>query len=544
MNADGQFELFLDDAGRRAREAPSPSPPSFVPPVRASPEPDDEALAAPWDDPALLAGPSAVAALAARVRAIAFTAPLHALEANKVRFGGEAWSRLNLLELAFHAIDVVALRMDFDTGATYDDAVVAVAALARLQAPDLADPERVGERVVEGLISGRSGTDDSAHSASYGGWGPDGYVSRRYDYALLTDHVDADGEFYLRVTDPAITVLIGALELDVESAQVAAELRLRELVKRGLLTAALREAENARYRSIRYMEQLRRQLAAARLSTTEPGVLASVDELVDDALDHVLARYKAERSILANVAKTRDAAADDLVGVRKANELIDRLSDCQRRHQALHARLIRARGEFRDAHAASLAVPPTSASRVDLERQLLRPMLEATLRSTDVVAGLLLRLSAAPGAPPLADLEQLTAALCLPVTGPADLGVVVDLDVELVEMDPEERFNDGAWDLTDSLLADVDAPTRLSALVDRAAALELDDDARNAAATLLVLRAAHAHDPQLSDRARRRDTTPFLVALSDGASFGADAVAGDDLLLVPARLGAEEPADG
>ena len=45
--------------------------------------------------------------------------------------------------------------MDFDAGADYDDVVTAVAALARIQAPDVPDLHRVGERVLEGLISGR-----------------------------------------------------------------------------------------------------------------------------------------------------------------------------------------------------------------------------------------------------------------------------------------------------------------------------------------------------------------------------------------------------
>src|ERR671911_2689676 len=71
-----------------------------------------EPASGPADDPTLLSGPSAIASLGMRARAVAYTRPLHELESSKVRLGGEAWVRLNLVELGFLAIDVVALRMD------------------------------------------------------------------------------------------------------------------------------------------------------------------------------------------------------------------------------------------------------------------------------------------------------------------------------------------------------------------------------------------------------------------------------------------------
>ena len=80
----------------------------------------------------------------------------------------------------------------------------------------------------------------------------------------LTEHLDAEGELYLRATDAAITVLIGALELDVESAQIAAELRLNELVRRGLLTAAI----DAGLDAVTIQADLTVGAEAARLFTT------------------------------------------------------------------------------------------------------------------------------------------------------------------------------------------------------------------------------------------------------------------------------------
>jgi hypothetical protein len=472
---------------------------------------DVEALDDPWDaagDPSLLTGPSAITSLGVRAKAVAYTRPLHDLEANKGRLGGEAWARLNLIELGFHAIDVVALRMDFDSGARHDDVIAALATLARHQDADLDEPRRVGERVLEGLITGRGGSDAEAHQAAYGSWGADGYVAKRFDFALLTEHVDEDGEFYLRATDPAISVLMGALELDVESAQVASELRLNELVKRGLLTAAIGEARRAKYRSIQYMNQLQRQISHAQMHTTEPGMLGAVDRLVERALGHVVERYQSERAIVANVAATRDNA-DDPVARRRANQLIVELEECGVRHQHLQRRLVRARSEFRAAHAEQLAAGPTPASRVDLERQLLRPVLQAPLVAADRLASRLFGLTTGPQPSPLVDLDQLAGSLCaLPSTGD-ELGERVGED-DLVDVDERRRFDDETWDAVDELLAGIEAPTRLSDLVALAGAPGDGQDAvlpdRLAArAHLLALRALHELDPGLAEQIRQAE---------------------------------------
>lgn len=517
---------------------------------------DPDELAEPFfdpaDDPTLLSGPSAIASLGARARAIAYTKPLHDLEASKGRVGGEGWAGLNLVELGFHAIDVVALRMDFDSGARHDDVIAALAALARHQAPALDEPWRVGERVLEGLITGRSGTDAESHQAAYGSWGPDGYVAKRFDYALITEHIDADGEFYLRATDPAISVLMGALDVDVESAQIASELRLNELVKRGLLTAAIHEAQRAKYRSIQYTNQLAREVSRARMQVTAPGALRAVDVLVEHAIEHVIDRYQAERAIIRNVAEARDEAQDPRAR-RRANQLIAELEQCELRHQHLQRRLIRARSDFRAAHAEQLAVGPAPPSRVDIERQLLGPLLRAPLRAADAIAHLGFRLSAAPDPPPLVDLDQLVAALCSLPQGGDDLGEHVgdDDDGDLVDS-TGKRFDNEDWDAVDRALASIDAPTTLGELAARVVQ-EADDagepsDVGDRRAHLVALHAVHGFDPALTEHIVRAEATQdasdqrVLWWRPTGSTFVAGAVSGDDLAAFPAWV-TSDPAE-
>lgn len=497
-------------------------------------------------DPTLLSGPSAITSLGMRARAIAYTRPLHDLEANKGRLGGEKWTRLNLIELGFHAVDVVALRMDFDSGARHDDVISALAVLAQQQDPELEDPWRVGERVLEGLITGRGGGDAEAHRVTYGSWGSAGYVAKRFDYALLTEHVDEDGVFYLRATDPAISVLMGALDLDVESAQIASELRLNELVRRGLLAAAIQEAQRAKYRSIQYTNQLQRQIAHAQMNTTEAGSLQAVDKLVEHALTHVIDRYRAERAIIANVTQTRDDA-DDPTARRRANQLIAELEQCEIRHQHLQKRLIRARTEFRVAHAEQLAAAPAPPSRVDLERQLLRPVLRAPLAAADKIAALVYRLALAPQPPPLVDPEQLVGALCALPPASDELGSSIDPDDDLIDVPDRRRFDDAAWDAVEEIIGAIDAPATLSGLLTRlsephgdGAVTVLDSADLNATSHLLVLQAMHGFDPALAEHVRASEqpgSEPEARVLwwrPNGERFMTDTLLGDDLVVFPA----------
>lgn len=535
---------MTDAADGRLFQPPEPEPPPFVRSDRMSLLDPDDLTHALWDDsvdPTVAAGPDVIRSLGVRTRALAHTRPLHELEANKARLGGEAWSRLNLIELGFHAIDTVALRMDFDSGARHDDVLAAIATLARYQDSSVDDAERVADRVLEGLITGRGGSDAEAHQGTYGTWGLDGYEARRFDYALLTEHVDDTGEYYLRATDPAISVLMGALELDVESAQLASELRLNELVKRGLLTAAIQEAERARYRSIRYAEQLRRQLSRARLHNTEPGTLEAVDELVDHALEHVIDRYRAERSIIANVAAARDEAVDRTVQAR-ASRLIEALEQSERRHQYLQTRLVRARSEFRALLTLQLAVAPTAPSRIDLERQLVVPLLIAPLVAADRIGQLAFRLSAAPDPPALVELDRLGGLLCAAPTAGAGIGAVVDDDVELVDAPARRRFDDDTWDAVDAVLESIVHPVLLSDLLDRTDVADADGSRSH----LLALRAAHTADPALSEHLRMSaaggagsggwSDRGLLVATPTGRRYVGATIAGDDLELVPAWL--------
>lgn len=255
-------------------------------------------------------GPAADEGLARRLKALACTAPLHDLDNRKVNLAGE-YGGYAMAEVGLAAIDLVTLHMDFDTGA--DREIVLARLLPRVAAQRPERPggehQRVARWVLESLIN--VGSVDRGFRAVYGTFGADGgYIRRDYDFKLIEEVPGPDGGVYLRTTDEAVNVLVGALDTDVTSAQIAAEVKLEVLIRRGRLADAQLAAEQARYRTVQYAETLRRALDATRRNVRAVDWMQAIPDLIDEALDHIADRYRHENAILTNIRRARDEAEE------------------------------------------------------------------------------------------------------------------------------------------------------------------------------------------------------------------------------------------
>ena len=331
-------------------------------------------------------GPAADEGLARRLRALACTAPLHDLDARKANLAGE-YSVYGMAEVALAAIDLVTLNMDFDTGADHDQIVARLIPRIAAQAPRRPVPEheRVARWVLENLIN--IGSVDRGFRAVYGTFASDGtYVRRDYDFKLIEEVPGPGGSVYLRTTDEAVNVLVGALDTDVTSAQIAAEVKLEVLISRGRLADAQLAAEQARYRTVQYSETLRRALDATRRNVRAVDWLNTVPDMIAEALDHVADRYRHENAILTNIRKARDES-EDPEQKRRAAELVDIVKDCIRRHTQLQSRLLEAGPLFRAEQDRQAFATPMTTSGTDLYGHLLAPVLplalEGAVRVTD-----------------------------------------------------------------------------------------------------------------------------------------------------------------
>jgi hypothetical protein len=506
--------------------------------------------------------------MARRLKALALTAPLHDLDARKRLLDGADFGVYAMAELALHAIDLVTVAMDFDRGASHDHVLRRLHPLVAAQAPRRppAEHERVAGWVLDNLIN--VGSVDRGFDAVYGTYHPDGrYERRRFDFKLLVELADPAGELYLRATDEAVTVLVGALDTDVTSAQVAAEVTLDNLIRRGRLSDARTAAEAARYRTVQYAEQLRRSLDGTRRDVLSVDWLHTVPALVDEALGHVEARYRHENAILTHIRRYRDSA-EDPAHKRAAADLVSIVADCVRRHTQLQARLQEAFAVFRaEQDRQQFAAPAAGGGTgVDLYSQLLAPALARPADEAARVAGAFFPGAVGtrpPRAPRLADLVD---ALLRPPAERDTLGAPVP-DADLVAWEEPARFCDAAWTIALELFDELDpeAPRRLSGLLAAARARAADPDqadplldspasgGRDVAADatqLLVLLALHAVSPRLAAAHARDHDRPgpggapqesgrptagerVLLAVDDGTPLDDPEFTGADLLVGP-----------
>ncbi|MEU8571181.1 hypothetical protein AB0C51_23040 [Streptomyces pathocidini] len=481
-------------------------------------------------------GPAADEGLARRLRALACTAPLHDLDTRKANLAGE-YGVYAMAEVALAAIDLVTLNMDFDTGADHEQIVARLLPRVAAQAParPAAEHERVARWVLENLIN--VGSVDRGFRAVYGTFGPDGaYVRRDYDFKLIEEVPGHGGSVYLRTTDEAVNVLVGALDTDVTSAQIAAEVKLEVLISRGRLADAQLAAEQARYRTVQYAETLRRTLDATRRNVRAVDWLSTVPDMIAEALDHVADRYRHENAILTNIRRARDEAetgSDPKMGEhkRRAAELVDIVKDCIRRHTQLQSRLLEAGPLFRAEQDRQAFATPATRTGLDLYGQLVAPVLPLPLERATRVTDAFFARGAGFRTPAAVRVGDLVELLLTPPVEREHLGAEMP-EPELIATPDDSRFSEeqlaSAMELLD---LPADAPRRLSGLL--ADARRRDPELPY----LVALLAVHAASPPVGT-AYRQGEQRLLFAVDDGTALDDPEFGGADLIVGTALLDA------
>ncbi|WP_254878395.1 hypothetical protein [Streptomyces sp. NA04227] len=475
-------------------------------------------------------GPAADEGLARRLRALACTAPLHDLDVRKANLAGE-YSVYAMAEVALAAIDLVTLNMDFDTGADQDQIVARLLPRVAAQAPrrPAAEHQRVAQWVLENLIN--VGSVDRGFRAVYGTFAPDGsYVRRDYDFKLIEEVPGPGGSVYLRTTDEAVNVLVGALDTDVTSAQIAAEVKLEVLISRGRLADAQLAAEQARYRTVQFAETLRRALEATRRNVRAVDWLNSVPDMIAEALDHVADRYRHENAILTNIRKARDES-EDPDHKRRAAELVDIVKDCIRRHTQLQSRLLEAGPLFRAEQDRQAFAPPAARAGLDLYGQLVAPLLPLPVEQATRVTDVFFARGTGPRNPLAVRLGDLVDTLLTPPQEREHLGAEMP-EPDLVATPDDSRFTEEQHAEAAHLLdLPPDAPRRLSGLL--AEARRRDPELPY----LVALIAVHAASPAVGT-AYRQGEPKLLFAVDDGTALEDPEFGGADLIVGTALLDA------
>ncbi|MEV6758277.1 hypothetical protein [Streptomyces sp. NPDC051214] len=475
--------------------------------------------------------------LATRVKALAVADPVLDLERRKPLLASREWTGYQMEELALTAIDTVTLKMDFDDGARHEDIVAAMARVAGLQMPqrDRDEHTAVARWVLDSLLN--VGTVDRDFSHDYGIVLHGAYTTQTFPFKLLREVPGPDGRPRLRASNEAIAVLVGAVDLDIASEQVAADAKLEALVRRGRLSDAHRAAEMALRRTVQYTEHIRSRLEGMRRDIRSVDWVRDVQSMQTEALEHIEDRINAENTIKDNLVRIMENSTEDTTPAQAA-ELIAILEECLRRHASLQANLQEVGERFRAEQERQSFVPPPSRAHVALERQLLEPALQLPVRQANPLLDTFATAATPPHRPAIIYLPDLITGLMTPPSEPdGDDGLITE--PEFGDTTDDSAFSNEQYTAVTELLKHTDTDgTRLSELLDAARRHGIPAGQDNLdhllALHVLGLFGAPRHDP---------DRGTVLAALADDRELDDARFAGHDLLVVHGPATAIPPRD-
>ena len=351
-------------------------------------------------------------------------------------------------------------------------------------------------------------------------------VRRTLSVRLLEERHHVDGRTVLRLSNECANLLLNALTVNLEDAQVAAEAIIEWQLKRGRIQEARGSAQWALQHSIRLREHIERRLLDTRRDLHSVDWREDMRHMLDDALLHVRTRCIVEHSI---VATTREQFEQLEPGSRQAYQLVeimDLVETCRQQHLMLERRLMEAPRIFFE----------------EQERQIftLRPPLLFPHPQNDLLAPLL----SLPRMLVVQTLDTIVSA-CFPANAPGIFSLARYLHSlleprretrvdsvpipsrELIDMDDDQtRFTTEMIERAEYYLTALTAPMRLSELV--LTAQEAGESV--AVIEVLVFLVMDYFDEQDSSE---QEKLPVFVLKTDTQQFWLSAIAGDDVVVCP-----------
>ncbi len=463
--------------------------------------------------------------------------------AQTARRRGWADGAYDIVTLALTAIDLVVSRQGFEEEATRADVVSALSGLAALAAPDRTAEEHadVARFVIDFLLNRQAHHAKFQYLTSDYSSAERQHQRREVPFSLLEERDDAArDENVLRATADAINALIGGLNFDVEDEQVATELVLERQLQRNAFDSAVASAERARLLSLSLSDELDRLIKQTRrdLRMVEGEWASGVPGRLDGARDHIRERLRAERALLG---KVQDAiASGDPRLLAAARRIADLLTECQRRHEDLHRRVIDARGVFLEEQERQSFRPPASITLPDPHRQVFLPALELGQEHAIDLAGHFVTDMWGPVAPRLPRLYRLIN----------DLWQQKDKAVPEGRGEEEPELSDPPLPLIREefvavairAVRAVGLPARLSQLLAACAAdAQVGEPARRSGGEVLNLAVLWAFSPEEADDEGGliagdlvgRILGPRAAVDSDGIPLALPGWEGDDVIVAP-----------
>jgi hypothetical protein len=463
--------------------------------------------------------------LAHRLRVVLHTLPLAALHRSDALRDSEL-RHYDGLALGLATMDLIIDHMGLDTD-------VDRARVASHLAPLLDELDRIAGKwpdpvrhaaMADRVIAALRNDDDRRRpfEARYVDIDDGRLVHRVREFRLVYDQFHPEGGTVLRLSNEAVNLFLGALELPIEDAQAAAEAIVQSQLARGRFDEALESAQRAHLQSIRYKAKLERVLLDTRRDVTSLDWRVEVPRLLDEALAHVSSRLLVEQTIVNTAAERLDVLEDG----DERGAIVARIGalarECMVLHTALQAPLMRARNVFLEEQARQRYMAPPLTARPELVRDVLEPVLAMTAADALPVVEAVQPVLYGAHAPAVLSLRTLVdwQLRRRRETAPSP-SEVADLDLAERALDPT-RFPEDIRAVVRDLLAGLRAPCTLSALVETLRAQGASAETIDA----LALTAGEAFAEHQLNSVER-----------SGARFEAGGWFGDDLVISPARAG-------
>ena len=387
--------------------------------------------------------------------------------------------------------------------------------------PDAQRHRRVVERLIGDLLN--DSQRGESFSIEYSDFDIDCNARRlSLSFKLLKEVHGYSGDIALQLSSEAINLFLNALDLDIESEQIANEAVVQFQLERGHFDKARAGAEAARGRSIQYEQKIQRVIEQTKRDIRQVDWRHEVHQTLVEANEHVELRLQHEEGILRSARDKLTSLADDDGNRHSLSAVVRLIDDCRSRHLRLNKRLMSARGEFIEQQARQCFIDQFNVESINLRDEVLAPLLAvAGSQVCDFVDGVA-HAFIGPMTPGLVSLRDLVAWQLQPkrIQTPGEAPLE---EVEAVETNVDvQRFDDEVWDGCEKVIVELSGVTKLSVVLEQ---LELDG-CPTAVQDAVTLRLLEQFDPD-----EDLDAAPLYIEVAEVDGLKTTRCAGDDLLI-------------
>lgn len=351
--------------------------------------------------------------------------------------------------------------------------------------------QRVVDRLLAGLLN--EANHGESFTVEYSDFDEMGQASRKmFAFKLLKEVHGYSGEIVIQLSSEAINLFLNALDLDIESEQIANEAVVQYQLERGNYDKARASAENARGQSLRYEDKIRRIIEQTKRDIRQVKWRDEVHGVLVDALEHVQQRMTVEDGIIRSANARLDAMGEDDENRPSVGGIVRLMKDCRYRHLELNKVLMPARGEFLEQQSRQGFVDISLLEAVNLRDDVLGRLLGVGCDQVLTLSERSCHSLVGPCAPQVLSLRDLVCWQLQPRRSYRQ-GESQMEEVELSDTNVDvHRFDQEILQGASKVFAQIDEPIRLSALL-----ASLDSDGCPAAVQdAVVLGVLENFDPE------------------------------------------------